>query len=90
MILVGWVGLARDAQFRHVTDEVGSLREELRCARARTEGLRPTVLRAQLQRRQQAEGGMQLRDVSREVHGQEYNGFYLGAQPKRLFELRPE
>ncbi len=37
---------------------------------------------AQLQRGQQAEGGMRLRDVSREVHGQEYSGFYLGAQPQ--------
>jgi hypothetical protein len=26
---------------------------------------------------------MQLRDVSREVHGQEYNGFYLGLQQIR-------
>jgi hypothetical protein len=35
---------------------------------------------AQLQRRQQAEGGMRLRDVVRKMHGREYNGFYLGAQ----------
>src|SRR5487761_2500145 len=39
-----------------------------RHARARNEGLRPTVLRVQLQRRQQAEGGMRLRYVAREVH----------------------
>ncbi|MBI5007883.1 MAG: 2-amino-4-hydroxy-6-hydroxymethyldihydropteridine diphosphokinase [Nitrosomonadales bacterium] len=30
---------------RHVTDEVGRLREEVPCGRSRTEGLRPTVSR---------------------------------------------
>ena len=37
---------------------------------------------AQLQRRQQAEGEKQLRDVSRKMHGKEYSGFYLEVQPE--------
>jgi hypothetical protein len=40
---------------------------------------------AQLQRSQQAEGGVQLRDVSGKVHGQEYSGFYLGVQQRQKF-----
>jgi hypothetical protein len=53
-----------------------------RAAYFETNGVGLVCARAQLQRSKQAEGGMRLRDVSREVHGQEYNGFYLGAQPK--------
>jgi hypothetical protein len=53
-----------------------------RAACFETNGVGLVCARAQLQRGQQAEGGMRLRDVSREVHGQEYSGFYLGAQPQ--------
>jgi hypothetical protein len=34
----------------------------------------------QQQRSKQAEGGVQLRNVAREVHGREYSGFVLAAQ----------
>jgi hypothetical protein len=54
----------------------------LRLILLRYRGGEDLARKAQLQRRQQAESGVQLGDVAREMHVREYSDFTLVAQPQ--------